>query len=269
MVSLSPYRIEPGSHLDLQTIDPDETGFWTTKELAKEGLKAIRKRISDLQERLYAENRQSLLVVLQAMDTGGKDGTIRNVFSGVNPQGVQVHAFGTPTEEELEHDFLWRIHRRAPERGMITIFNRSHYEDVLVVRVKNLAPPEIWQQRYEQINEFEHLLARNGTRILKFFLHVSADEQKARLQARLDDPEKHWKFRKGDLDDRALWSDFQQAYTDAITRCSTDHAPWFVIPANHKWARNALIAEIIEQTLLEMNPQFPPPEDGLDQVVIV
>lgn len=262
------YRVTPGMSVNLHEWDPNATGDIPDKAAGEALLKIERNRIQELQERLYAEGRQSLLVILQAMDTGGKDGAIKGVFKGVNQQGVRTWSFDVPTPIELAHDFLWRIHQRTPERGMITIFNRSQYEDVLVVRVKDLVPKEQWEPRYDLINAFERGLTHNGTRILKFYLHISRDEQKRRLQARLDNPEKNWKFRKGDLADRALWDDYQAAYEDALTRCSTDHAPWYVIPANRKWYRNVAIARIIADTLETMNPQFPPPEDGLDKIVI-
>ena len=264
----SPYLVKPGSRVSLAKIDPEDTCGWSDKETAKDAIKKVRDRIEELQERLYAENKQGLLIVLQATDTGGKDGAIESVFEGINPQGVQVQAFKQPSEEELEHDFLWRIHKQTPGKGIITVFNRSHYEDVLVVRVKKLVPKAVWSARYDAINNFERLLSENGTRILKFFLHISKDEQKERLQARLDDPAKIWKFNSGDLGDRALWDDYQLAFRDAIAKCSTEVAPWYVIPANHKWARNIAIAEIVASTLEDMNPQFPAPEPDLVSIVI-
>lgn len=261
-------RVDDTAAIDLSTIDPDDTGAFADKAIAKELLKLERKRIVAAQERLYAERAQSLLVILQATDTGGKDGTIKDVFKGVNPQGCRVWSFGVPSEEELAHDALWRYHRRAPARGMIGVFNRSHYEEVLVVRVKELVDEGVWRRRYGEINDFERLLASNGTRILKFYLHISKDEQKARLQARLDDPAKHWKFHIGDLDDRACWDDYQAAFEDAVNECGTPHAPWFVVPANRKWYRSLVVARTIADTLDEMNPQFPPEEPGLDEVTI-
>ncbi len=261
-------RVDGTSAIDLEAIDPDDTGTRTGKLVARELLKAERKRIAAIQERLFAEGQQSLLVILQATDTGGKDGTIRNVFKGVNPQGCRVWGFGVPTEEELAHDALWRYHQRTPARGMITVFNRSHYEEVLVVRVKGLVDDAVWKRRYDEINDFERLLANNRTRILKFYLHISRDEQKERLQSRLDEPEKHWKFRAGDLDDRALWEYYQAAFEDAINQCATPYAPWYVVPANRKWYRNLVVARTIADTLEEMDPQFPPEEPGLDRIVI-
>lgn len=262
------YRLRPGAPLDLSAIDPDDTGDYERKKQARKDLKRLRLDLIELQERFYAWDRRSLLIVLQAMDTGGKDGAIKHVMRGVNPQGVQVTSFKVPTPEELAHDYLWRIHKAAPPRRMIGIFNRSHYEDVLVVRVHELVPPAVWRQRYEQINQFERLLADTGTVILKFYLHISREEQAQRLQARLDTPHKRWKFSMGDLAERKLWDDYMAAYGDALRLCSTDHAPWFVVPANHKWYRNVVIANILVETLNRLNPQFPAPEEGLDDVVI-
>src|SRR5215213_2246485 len=222
-------------------------------------LKKQRRRIQDLQERLYAENERGLLIVLQAMDTGGKDGTIKHVLSGVNPQGCRVSSFKAPSAEESNHDFLWRYHKSAPARGRIGIFNRSHYEDVLVVRVKDLVPEEIWRERYHQINDFERNLSNDGISVLKFFLHISKDEQKRRLQSRLNNPDKLWKFSSADIKERAFWDDYQQAYEDALTNCSTGHAPWYVVPANKKWYRN-LVARTIPDTLAAIGPQYPQAE---------
>ncbi len=249
-------------------IDPNDSEDYRSKKDVAEELKRQRERIAELQARLYAENEQSLLIVLQAMDTGGKDGTIKHVFRGVNPQGCQVWSFKTPSAEELAHDFLWRYHQKAPRRGMITIFNRSHYEDVLVVRVKDLVPANVWQHRYDMINEFEHMLMLNNTTVIKFFLYISKDEQKRRLQSRLDDPSKHWKFSSNDLKERAFWEDYMAAYEDMINKCSTAYAPWYVVPANKKWYRNLVIARTIADTLEVMNPRYPEAEQGLNQVTI-
>lgn len=266
---MAKYRLspKPGSKIDLQTIDPafheqyDEAG-------AEAELVTLQAQIEDLQERLYAEGKQSLLIVFQAMDTGGKDGVIRKVFSGINPLGVRVTSFKAPTPEELAHDFLWRIHQHTPPKGYIGVFNRSHYEDVLVVRVNNLVPKPVWKSRYEQINQFEAMLAANGTRILKFYLHISKAEQKERLEARLADPQKQWKFSTGDLPVREKWDAYMQAYEALLERCNADYAPWFIVPANHKWYRDLVVAKTIVATLAEMNPRYPKPEAGLDQVVI-
>jgi PPK2 family polyphosphate:nucleotide phosphotransferase len=233
------------------------------KELEKQ-----RRRIQGLQARLYAENERGLLIVLQAMDTGGKDGTIKHVFSGVNPQGCRVSSFKTPSAEEANHDFLWRYHKSAPARGRIGIFNRSHYEDVLVVRVKDLVPDAVWRERYHQINDFERNLSNDGITVLKFFLHISKDEQKRRLQSRLENPDKRWKFSSADIKERAFWDDYQVAFEDALTNCSTEHAPWYVVPANKKWYRNLVVARTIADTLAAVDPQFPPAEEGLELVEI-
>lgn len=251
------YRVEPGRPIRLADLDPGDTDGWTDKHAAEEEAKRQRKRIERLQERLYAENRQSLLIVLQAIDTGGKDGTIRHVFSGVNPQGCRVWSFKQPSAEELEHDFLWRYHRRAPERGMMAIFNRSQYEDVLVVRVHNLVPEDVWRMRYDMINNFERMLTLNKITIIKFFLHISKDEQRRRLESRLENPDKRWKFSVGDLHERLLWDRYQKAFEDAINNCSTDYAPWFVIPANKKWYRDLVVSRTIADTLESMHPEFP------------
>jgi PPK2 family polyphosphate:nucleotide phosphotransferase len=261
-------HVDGKKKIKLKSIDTGETGKIADKAEGKKLLSVERDRIAELQERLYAEGKQSLLVLFQATDTGGKDGTIEHVFRGVNPQGVRVSSFGVPSEEELSHDALWRYHRVTPARGQIGIFNRSHYEEVLVVRVKQLVEKPVWQRRYDEINQFEQLLANSGTRILKFFLHISRDEQKERLQSRLDEPDKHWKFRLGDLEDRALWDDYQQAFEDAINKCATPEAPWFVVPGDHKWARDVFVAKTIADTLEDMDPQWPEEEAGLDKVVI-
>jgi PPK2 family polyphosphate:nucleotide phosphotransferase len=262
------YRVEPGTRVELDDYDPNAHESFPDRAGARAELDRQRDRIRALQERLYAESRRSLLVVLQAMDTGGKDGAIKHVFSGVNPQGCRVWSFKQPSAEELAHDFLWRYHRRAPARGMITIFNRSHYEEVLIVRVKEIVPEQVWRERYELINAFERLLATEGVTILKFFLHISRAEQKRRLEARLSKPDKRWKFSPDDVRDRALWDPFQTAYQDAITRCSTKHAPWYVVPANRKWYRNLVVARTIADTLEAMDPRTPEPAEGLDAVVI-
>jgi PPK2 family polyphosphate:nucleotide phosphotransferase len=221
-----------------------------------------------LQELLYAEHKHKLLVVLQARDAGGKDGTIRHVFEGVNPQGVKVAGFKVPTPIELDHDYLWRVHRRVPGKGEIVIFNRSHYEDVLVVRVHELVPPEVWGRRFAQINDFERLLAEEGTTILKFYLNIGPDEQKERLQARLDEPHKRWKFNPGDLKERKLWPDYTRAYEDVLSKTSTEWAPWTVVPANRKWYRNLVIATTIIETLEGLDMRYPEPAENLDQIVI-
>ncbi|MBN8582126.1 MAG: polyphosphate kinase 2 family protein [Anaerolineae bacterium] len=263
------HLVEPGKKIKLAERDPQDTGDF--KGGKEDGLKEIVKlneKLQELQELLYAEGKHKILVVLQAMDTGGKDGAIRRVFDGVNPQGVKVASFKVPTAEEMAHDYLWRVHKVVPANGELVIFNRSHYEDVLVVRVHNYVPKEVWSKRYEQINAFEKLLAENGTIILKFFLHISKDEQKERLQARLDDPTKHWKFSLGDLGERKLWDDYQSAYEDALNKTSTEYAPWYVVPANRKWYRDLVISKVLVETLEGLKMKYPEPKDDLSGVVI-
>jgi PPK2 family polyphosphate:nucleotide phosphotransferase len=256
------WKIAPHSTVSLDDIPTDSTeGAPGDKKKTGEALKELNQTLSDYQERLWAEGSQSLLVVLQAMDTAGKDSTIRKVLSGVNPQGVHVVSFKAPNTTELEHDFLWRIHQAVPARGVIGVFNRSHYEDVLVVRVKNLLPEKVWRERYELINNFESQLAHADTTVIKFFLHISKQEQARRLQARLEDPTKRWKFNPGDLVERARWEDYQEAYREAIEKTSTPEAPWYVVPADHKWYRNWVVAETIAGALKRMDPQYPDPPD--------
>lgn len=218
------------------------------------------RRLDDLQYTLYAEGKRSVLIVLQGMDTSGKDGTIRHVMSGASPQSCKVTSFKVPSPRERAHDFLWRIHEATPEKGNIMIFNRSHYEDVLVVRVHNLVPKKVWEHRYEEINRFEKYLTENGTTVLKFFLHVSKAEQKKRIEARLADPSKHWKLSEADLKEREFWDDYIEAYEAALSKCSTKYAPWFVIPADHKWFRNLAVSKILVETLEQMDPKYPTPE---------
>lgn len=249
-----------GESVSLKNFDPSETGDLTKDAARREEVK-LEKRFTELQEMLYAQGTQSLLVVFQAMDAGGKDGAIEKVFDQVNPQGVRVTSFKQPTPEDLAHDFLWRIHQHTPPKGYIGIFNRSHYEDVLIARVNNLVPPAVWEKRYEHINAFERLLADNGTRILKFYLHIDKDEQKKRFQERLDDPAKHWKFSKGDLVVREQWDQYMTAYEAILTRCHFAHAPWHIVPANKKWYRDYVITQTIVQTLQDMQLAFPQAED--------
>lgn len=258
---------KPGSPVKLHDFDPEYRGDLNKKE-ARETEAQLEARLAELQEMLYAQGKYSLLIVLQAMDAGGKDGTIKHVFDSVNPQGVRVVSFKAPTAEELSHDFLWRVHQHTPPKGYIGIFNRSHYEDVLVVRVNSLVPAEVWQERYDHINHFERLLADSGTRILKFFLHISKDEQKERFEERLARPDKHWKFSTGDLPVREQWDDYMDAYEAVLTRCNTDYAPWHIVPSNKKWYRNFIISKTIVETLESMNLAYPDPEPGLDKVVI-
>jgi len=258
---------KPGEKIDLSDFDADYTAGMD-KDDTKEATKELQDRLSDLQEVLFAQKEYALLIVLQAMDAGGKDSTIRKVFSGVNPQGFRISNFKAPTPEELSHDFLWRVHDHVPPKGYIGIFNRSHYEDVLIVRVNELVPEDVWRGRYEHINNFEKLLADSGVTILKFFLHISKDEQKERFQDRLDDPSKHWKFSIGDLPVREKWGDYMGAYEDAITECNTEYAPWHIVPANRKWVRNYVITKAIVDALEELPLEFPPEEEGLEDVVI-
>lgn len=250
-------RVKPGERVNLKERDPRDSSLFGDEQETKKATGALAKDIDALQDRLYAEGLRALLIILQGTDTSGKDGTIRNVFNATGPLGVSVAAFGVPTKTELAHDYLWRVHLACPRRGTIGIFNRSHYESVLVEKVRRLAPQAAIEPRYDQINAFEKLLTENGTTILKFMLHISKDEQRERLQERLDDPKKHWKFNPGDLEDREHWDEYQEAYETMLHRCSTDHAPWHVIPADRKWVRNAAIASIVKATLEEMNPQYP------------
>lgn len=253
------YRVRPGQKVHLDEYDPDDRGTIDGKSAGKKILKKNIRALNDLQYLLYAESKHALLVVLQAMDAAGKDGTIRHVFGPLNPQGVRVTSFKAPTAEERAHDFLWRIHRATPRLGEIGIFNRSHYEDVLVVRVHDLVPKSVWKKRYEQINAFEKLLAENKVHALKFYLHISREEQKARFQKRLDDPDRHWKVSPADFSERMHWDAYTKAFEDALGHCSTEHAPWFVIPANHKWYRNVVISEIVKETLEGLKMRFPEP----------
>jgi PPK2 family polyphosphate:nucleotide phosphotransferase len=263
------YRVKPDRRVDLAHWNPNDTSALDgSEEEAEDRLVKLNRQLEDLQELLYAEGKRRLLVVLQAMDTGGKDATIRHVFEGVNPLGVKVASFKVPTPEELGHDFLWRVHRQTPAKGEITIFNRSHYEDVLVVRVHKLVSPDVWRGRYARISDFERILAEEGTTILKFFLHISKDEQKKRLQARLDERDKRWKFNVGDLKERKLWPAYMRAYEDAIGKTSTQWAPWYIVPANHKWYRNLVVATIMVETLKSLKMRYPEPKDNLDRVVI-
>jgi len=262
------YTVAPGSKVNLAKRDPDDDGGLEKGKQADQLLAADSKRLFELQERLYAEGRRALLVVLQAMDTGGKDGTIKHVFTGVNPTGCRVTSFKQPSEEELAHDFLWRIQKAVPRYGEIGIFNRSHYEDVLIVRVHELVPKAVWKTRYERINHFEKDLVASGIHILKFFLHISKEEQKERLEARLADKAKRWKFDVGDLAERKRWDFYQKAYTEALTRCSTEHAPWIVVPANRKWFRNLVVARAIVEKLESMDPKPRQPKADLSSVVV-
>jgi PPK2 family polyphosphate:nucleotide phosphotransferase len=254
------FVVKPGQAYSLAKADPRDQSAFDDKDKAKAQTAEDAVAIDELQNRLFAEGKRALLVVLQGIDCSGKDGTVRAVFNPCGPIGVHVTPFKAPTPVELAHDYLWRVHNACPERGYIGIFNRSHYEDVLVVKVRKFAAADAIERRYGEINAFEMMLSDNGTRILKFMLHISKEEQGKRLQERVDDPAKRWKFNPGDLDDRALWNDYVAAYETMLNRCSTAHAPWHVIPADRNWVRNAVIARIVRETLEAMNPQYPEPK---------
>jgi PPK2 family polyphosphate:nucleotide phosphotransferase len=260
------FIVAPGSKVKLDKIDASYTGEHQTREQALPETEQHCGRLRDLQYLMYAEDKRSLLVCLQAMDAGGKDGTIRHVIGAMNAQGCSVHAFKQPSAEEAAHDFLWRVHAACPRRGRVAVFNRSHYEDVLIVRVHHLVPEEMWSRRYDAINAFERQLAENGTHILKFYLHISKDEQLARFRQRLDDPARHWKISEADYAERALWDDYVEAYQDALSRCSTVYAPWFVIPANRKWFRNLAVSQIIADTLAGLGMRFPEPTIDIAEI---
>jgi PPK2 family polyphosphate:nucleotide phosphotransferase len=271
-----PFIVEPGNSIHLKGVEkgcypertPEYTGAYRKKGETKKPLKKLHKKMLKLQELLYAESQHALLIILQGMDTCGKDGTIRKVMSGINVQGCNVVSFKVPTVDEVSRDFLWRAHKAVPQQGKIGIFNRSHYEDVLVVRVHDLVPESVWQQRYQQINDFEKMLIENGTVVLKFFLHISKDEQKERLESRLNDPSKHWKITEADIHERAYWDDYMQAYETVLQKCSTDWAPWYIIPANKKWYRNLVITERIVETLENLDMKFPEPNSDVSNLFV-
>ena len=263
-------RVEPGRRIKLRHVATDATPGVKGKAEAVEDLAALLPELRKLQYRLYAENRRAVLVVLQAMDAGGKDGVVRHVFSGFNPQGCRVTSFKSPSATELDHDFLWRIHRAVPPLGEIGVFNRSHYEDVLIVRVHELVPADVWRRRYARINAFERHLAESGVTMLKFFLHISREEQTRRLLDRIDDPERNWKLSPADAEERRYWDDYRRAYEDVLRECSTPCAPWYVIPSDHKWYRNWAIARVLLARLRDMRLQFPKPladPDGLRRLL--
>ena len=260
-------RVVPGTKVDLDTLDAGVTHGWD-KERAAAQQADHELHLTELQERLWAEGRHKVLVVLQGIDAAGKDGTIRHVMDAFNPQGCSVVGFKVPSDSERAHDYLWRIHLRAPAAGHITIFNRSHYEDVLVVRVHDLVPRATWRRRYRHINEWERMLVDEGTTIVKLFLYIDRDEQRERLQARLDEPDKRWKFSKGDLGERDLWPAYIAAFEEVLGRTSTDWAPWYLIPANRKWFRNLAVAHILGEVLDDLDPRYPQPEEGLEGIVI-
>jgi PPK2 family polyphosphate:nucleotide phosphotransferase len=260
-------RVQPGKRIRLADVDPSDTHGYAKDGAAAELQKGL-DRLTDLQDRLWAESKHPLLVVLQGIDASGKDGSIRHVVGAFNPMGCSVTSYKVPTPIELAHDYLWRVHQRTPGKGEIAVFNRSHYEDVLVVRVHDIVPKAVWSRRFDQINAFEELLTSTGTTIVKFFLWIDRDEQKARFQARLDDPTKNWKFRLGDLEERKRWDDYVAAYEDVLTKCSTTAAPWYVIPANRKWFRNVAVADILADTMEALEPRYPPTTEDLSNVVI-
>ncbi len=277
------YRVKPGSKVDLDDWDPDDKSEFdrsdydndladpdaSDKDVGEVQLPELNRRLMELQRKFYADGRHRLLVVLQATDTGGKDGTIRAVFRGTNPQGVKVTSFKRPTDQELAHDYLWRVHPHVPADGMISVFNRSHYEDVLVVRVHDIVPKERWKRRYGHIRDFEQLLVDEGTTIVKIYLNISKEEQAERLQARLDDPDKHWKFELGDLKEREHWDDYRQAFEAMLEETSTKDAPWYVVPANRKWYRNLVISQILIDTLESLDLAYPESDEDLSNVTIV
>lgn len=259
--------IPPKKNVQLTDYDAAYTGSFANEQEVQESLEKDLKRMYELQEILYASATQSLLIVLQAMDSGGKDGTITHVFRGLNPAGVQVAAFKQPNPDELKHDFLWRVHQRTPPKGLIGVFNRSHYEDVLVVRVHGLVPKKVWKKRYDQINDFEALLVETGTIILKFFLHISKEEQERRLEDRLRQPNKYWKFSPADLKERELWDDYMDAYEAVFEQCNTKHAPWYIVPANHKWYRNYIVSRTIVEAMEAMKLEYPAPAPELENII--
>jgi PPK2 family polyphosphate:nucleotide phosphotransferase len=260
------FRVKPESTVRLDKIDADFKDKHKDQASALDEIEGYTKRLRELQYLLYAEGKRSLLIILQAMDAGGKDGTINHVLGNMNPQGVKVHGFKVPSAEEAAHDFLWRIHQAAPQRGQVAIFNRSHYEDVLITRVHGFVPKKVWSKRYDLINDFEKNLADSGTHILKFFLHISEDEQLRRFKQRLDDPARHWKISESDYEERKYWDDYTEAFQDALSRCSTGHAPWFVIPANHKWFRNLAVSQIVVEALESLKMEFPKPTVDIREV---
>jgi len=262
------HKLEPNQTVSLGNISADGNDYQSNRKHGENEFKDLRKEFRELQARFYAEDKHKLLFVFQAMDAGGKDGTIRAVTQGINPQGVVITSFKGPSKQELAHDFLWRIHNAVPARGMMGIFNRSHYEDVLVVRVDNLVPETVWRPRYEHINNFEELLSGSGTTILKFYLHISKEEQRERFQERIDIPEKNWKFSFEDLEKRKQWDDYMAAYEEMLTQTTSETAPWYVIPSNQNWYRNLAIERIIVSTLKKLDPQYPPPEGDVTGVVV-
>ncbi|RCS43525.1 polyphosphate kinase 2 family protein [Bremerella cremea] len=260
------FRVTPGSKVDLDKFDPSHKKLHNERQEAEQETIHLRERIRDLQYQMYAERKRSLLVVLQGRDAAGKDGTVRHVFRAMNPQGCRVVSFKVPSKEEAEHDFLWRCHKVTPGLGHITVFNRSHYEDVLVQRVHNIVPKEVWSKRYEQINNFEKMLHENGTHILKFYLHIDQEEQLERFKKRLDKPAKNWKISESDYSERPFWDEYTKAFEEALRRCSTEYAPWFIIPSNRKWFRNLVVARILVAAFESFQMQFPEPTVDLKEI---
>ncbi|CAN5589245.1 polyphosphate kinase 2 family protein [soil metagenome] len=262
----SPYLVEPGKRLKLSKFPTDDTGKFKDKQAGKDATDANLRKLDELQEVLYAQSTRAVLIILQAMDAGGKDGTIESIFSGVNPQGCQVTSFKAPSHLELSHDYLWRVHAAAPARGMIGIFNRSHYEDVLIARVKKLVPKNVWSRRYSHINDFERMLTDEGTTIIKFYLHISKEEQHERMKARLAERSKRWKFNPADIVEGKRWDAYMEAFEAALQKCSTKHAPWYVVPSDHKWFRNWLVSDVIVRTMKKLDLKYPDEVEGLDKI---
>jgi PPK2 family polyphosphate:nucleotide phosphotransferase len=260
------YRVEPGQNVDLEKFDASAKPAGLDRGQAERDFASLTERLRDLQHLMYAEGKRSLLIILQGRDAAGKDGTIRRVFGPMNPQGCRVTSFKVPSKEEMAHDFLWRCHKEAPRRGQVAIFNRSHYEDVLVVRVHDLVPESVWSKRYDHINAFERLLADNDTMILKFYLHIDRREQLKRFAKRIDNPKKNWKISEADYSERPHWDSYSRAFEDALSKCSTKHAPWFVIPANRKWFRNLVIAEIVADAMEALQMRFPTPSVDMEEI---
>jgi PPK2 family polyphosphate:nucleotide phosphotransferase len=260
------FKVEPNSKVTLDELDAGYRGEHEDKQSAQPELEQYGAKLRDLQYLMYAENKRSLLIILQGMDAAGKDGTINHVLSTMNPQGCRVYNFKIPSPEEQAHDYLWRIHQATPRKGYVAVFNRSHYEDVLTVRVHNLVPKEVWSKRYDEINAFEELLTNNGTHILKFYLHIDKEEQLARFKERLDDPKRQWKISELDYTEREYWHSYREAYDEAISKCSTVNAPWYIIPSNHKWFRNLAVSQILVHTLESLNMKFPEPTVNIQEI---
>lgn len=260
------FKVKPNSKVKLDEIDANYKGDGEDKGSAQAELEKYTQQLPHLQYLMYAENKRSLLIILQGMDAAGKDGLIKHVLIGMNPQGCRVHSFKTPSTEELAHYYLWRIHQATPRTGYVAVFNRSHYEDVLVVRVHNLVPKEVWSKRYDEINAFEMDLVNHGTHIIKFYLHIDKEEQRLRFIQRLDDPDRQWKISEADYAEREYWPEYQKAYEDAISKCSTDYAPWYIIPANRKWFRDLAVSQILVDTLESLDMKFPAPTVNVAEI---